>query len=120
METEDQLENSKNTEHLRPWQFKPGQSGNPGGRPKGSVSLKEYAKRYLMELSDEEKEEFMRGLNKDRIWEMAEGKAESKTDLTSDGKPIQIIVPAEVAQSFNLDAESNPETEGVHTQQEKV
>lgn len=28
------------TEHLKPWQFKPGQSGNPSGRPKRRV-LKE-------------------------------------------------------------------------------
>ena len=25
------------TEHLKPWQFQPGQSGNPGGRPKKRV-----------------------------------------------------------------------------------
>jgi len=30
-----------------PWRFKPGQIGNPGGRPKGSVSLKTTMKNAL-------------------------------------------------------------------------
>lgn len=78
-------------EALKPWQFKPGQSGNPSGRPKGAVSLKEYAKRMLQEMTEEEKLEFMRGLDKDKVWEMAEGKAQSNTDITSGGKPIPLF-----------------------------
>ena len=46
---EEQQKNSKNTD--RPWlkqyQFKPGQSGNPGGRPKGSVSIEAELRRRL-------------------------------------------------------------------------
>jgi hypothetical protein len=30
----------------KPWLFKKGQSGNPAGRPKGSVGLKTWAKEY--------------------------------------------------------------------------
>lgn len=59
----------------RPWLFKPGQSGNPSGRPKGSKSLKTFAKEYLLSLSDEEKMEFIKGMDKKDIWEMAEDKA---------------------------------------------
>lgn len=76
------------TEHLKAWQFQPGQSGNPSGRPKGAVSLKEYAKKMLHELDEEGRMEFMKGLDKKVIWEMAEGKPEGKTDITTGGNPI--------------------------------
>ncbi len=68
----------------RPWLFKPGQSGNPGGRPKGSKSLKTYAKEYLLSLSDEEKLEFMKGMDKKVIWEMAEDKAGQGVNISGE------------------------------------
>lgn len=80
-ETAEQPENRLGrAEHLRAWQFQPGISGNPNGRAKGSVSLKEFAKRHLQEMDEEEKLEFMRGINKDKIWEMAEGKAKQDVE----------------------------------------
>lgn len=79
-DTVEQSGNSK-TEHLKPWQFKPGQSGNPSGRPKGTVSLKEYARKYLQELPDEEKLTFMEGLPKDIVWKMAEGNPKNDVDF---------------------------------------
>lgn len=75
--------------HLKPWQFKKGQSGNPGGRPKGSVSLKTRARNMLESMTDEEAQEFFEGLDKKTIWEMAEGKAEAKTEMTIEApKPL--------------------------------
>ena len=78
-ETQEQKNNSY--EHLKPWQFKPGQSGNPGGRPKGTISLKTFAQKYIQELSDEEKLEFLRGIDKKIVWEMSEGKAKQDMDI---------------------------------------
>lgn len=66
--------------NLLPYQYKKGQSGNPSGRPKG-ISLKEYARNKLLTMTDEEREDFFNGLPKDKIWEMAEGKAEAKTEI---------------------------------------
>lgn len=67
-------------DHLKPWQFKPGQSGNPKGRKPGP-SLKEWSKTYLMSLTDEERMEFMTGIDKKVVWEMAEGKPDAHTTV---------------------------------------
>lgn len=85
---DEQLENSKVPKQLRAHVYKKGQCGNPDGRPKGSVSLKTYAKAMLEKMDDEQREEFFHGLPKQFIWEMAEGKAESKTDVTTNGKEL--------------------------------
>lgn len=94
----EQQENSKVPPQLKPYQYKKGQSGNPSGRPKG-ISMKEYAKLKLLSMTDDEREDFFNGLSKDIIWEMAEGKADTKTDVTSGGKPIPIL---------GLNVHSNP------------
>ncbi len=83
-ETDNHKENSK------PWLWKKGQSGNLAGRPKGKT-MKEWAKDYLSRMTDEERDEFMHGIPKDIIWKMCEGNPDTKTDVTSAGKPIPII-----------------------------
>ena len=105
-------------DRIKPWQFKPGTSGNPAGRPPGR-SLKDFAKAYLSGMTDEERIEFFEGLDKIDLWEMAEGKAETKTDITSKGQAI-LVVPGPVAQAFNVNPNTDAETGGVHTQQEAV
>jgi hypothetical protein len=84
-ESDKQLENSK------PWLWKKGQSGNLSGRPKGK-SMKEYARDYLASMTDDERQDFMEGIPKVDIWKLAEGNPETRTDITSDGKPL--ILPA--------------------------
>ncbi len=68
-------------DHLKPWQFQPGKSGNPGGRIPGTKSLKAFAKEYLLSLNDEEKLEYMKGMDKKAIWEMAEDKPKQGMDV---------------------------------------
>ena len=93
-ETAIQHENSKPEHHLKPWQFKPGQSGNPSGKPKGTVSLKTFAKQYIQDLTEKEKLEFMKGLDKRVIWEMAEGKP--KQDMEVTGEMVSKVIKLDV------------------------
>lgn len=83
--TQDQ-DKKQQGEWLKPWQFKPGVSGNPGGRVKGSKSLKVFAREYLESLNDEEKIEFMKGMDKIDIFKMAEGnpKQDNETKVSGD------------------------------------
>lgn len=85
MEEETEIQpNTSNADRIKPWQFQPGVSGNPGGKPKGTVSLKTYAKRLIQEMTDEEKMEFMKGIDKRTVWEMAEGKAKQDLDISGE------------------------------------
>ena len=90
---EEELENadkqSKNSRiaPLLPYQWKKGQSGNIMGRPKGKT-MKEYAKDFLSKMTDEERDEWLEGMEKHKIWEMSEGKPETKTDITTAGESL--------------------------------
>lgn len=82
--TEKQTDNK-----LKPWLWKKGQSGNIMGRPKGKT-MKEFARQYLERMTDEERDAWLQGLNKDVIWEMAEGKA--KQDVNVEGQITSKVI----------------------------
>ena len=84
-------ETDKQNENSKPWLWKKGQSGNLKGRPKG-VTMKEYAKQYLERMTDEERDEWLDGLNKEIIWKMAEGNPENKSDVKLDGEIIATVI----------------------------
>jgi hypothetical protein len=93
-------------EHLKPWQYKKGQSGNPTGRAKG-ISLKEYVKMKFATMTDDEREDFINGMDKVDLFKMAEGMPQTNTDITTGGKPFPIMKLNDVHRD-----NSNPEDKG--------
>lgn len=79
---------------LKPFQYKKGQSGNPGGRPVGAVSMKTYVKNKLLSMTDSEREEFLEGIDKKVLWEMAEDKAGQGVNVT--GEMVSKVVRLDV------------------------
>lgn len=87
---------TKTYDWLKPHQFAKGNPGGPG-RPKGPT-LKTWLRDRFAELSDEEREEFLKHIDPKTAWEMAEGKAESKS--TVDAK-IEHSVDPELKESID-------------------
>jgi hypothetical protein len=93
MEEKPQEQHKKQYDWLKGYQFVKGQSGNPGGRPKGAKSLKTFAREYLESLPDDEKVEFLKTLPSELVWKMAEGNPKQDTDVTSGGEAVnQVLV----------------------------
>lgn len=100
----------KRYDWLKPHQFKKGGEGGPG-RPKGQ-SLKEFAREFLMNLPDEDKIDYLSCMPEDLVWKMAEGMPETKTDITSGGKPIPIYGGQSVdIQGYNSNEKDIPAQE---------
>lgn len=112
MQQEDSKESQKNEDSHRSGinrnpdgTFKEGVSGNPGGRPRNS--LKSYVAKKLAEMSDSEKEEFLKTVSSEVIWKMGEGAPAQKvdTDLRVN-KPFD-----ELSENFGLQKNKTVEKE---------
>ncbi len=77
----EKAEKKQDRRKTNPNLFQPGVSGNPKGKPKGTFSLKTYAKKMLEEMPDDEKIAFLRGLPKEVVWKMAEGNPKQDTEV---------------------------------------
>lgn len=89
-ETENRIETDK------PWLFKKGQSGNPGGRPPGKT-LKQYTREMLAAMTDEERQTFLDGIPKIELFKMAEGNPHQSTGMSVKGS-----VKIEFANTFDV------------------
>ena len=75
--------------------FPPGVSGNPAGRPKGSISIKSAIKKRLEENPEELKEivEHFVKKNRELMWQMIEGRPQQQVDLGNKGElPFMINI----------------------------
>ena len=89
--------------------FLPGTAPGPG-RPKGSISMKEFARKFLMSMNDEQKIEFLNSLNPDVVWRMAEGNPAN--DMKIDGEVKHTLyLPSELLEKNDIPQISEGDSE---------
>ena|SRR3990167_7948053 len=90
------MESSKTSQKLErddKGRLLPGQESlNPNGRPKGSA-LKEYQAQRFRDMTDKEKDSFLKTVAPDVRWKMAEGNPQN--DLTTGGEKLSIDITDE-------------------------
>ncbi len=94
---------------INPYLFKKGVSGNPAGRPKGSISIKDKVRQYL-ENNPKDVEDIVKHFVKDNrelMWQMLEGRPSQGIGQAEDLEALQPLLV-----KF-LDAKDNGNTRGV-------
>ncbi len=80
-----QVENKPQRDELG--RLLPGNTANPHGRPKGQT-LKEYQAEKFRQMTDYEKEEWLKDVAKGERWRMSEGNPQTNVDQTTNGKEL--------------------------------
>ena len=95
-------------EWLREYQWKEGESGNPNGRPKGSISIKDLVRKHL-ETHPDDLIDFVKHFietNRELAWQMMEGRPYQ--DILSGGEKLPVpILNVFTNNSDNQDKEIN-------------
>ena len=89
---------------------KGGFGDNPENRNNGGRlpnPLKEYQRKKFEDMTDKQKDAFLKKVSNVDRWKMSEGNPDNNTDVTSGGKTI--VVPPQVASIIN-DPDTNGET----------
>lgn len=83
--------------------FKPGQSGNPAGKPKGTKNrdtlLKEERRRIFEERVSQDWEETIKKLRPEYVADQFMGKAPDKVEITGEIKTVNL--PSEKIEAIN-------------------
>ena len=110
----------KTEEKQKDWLFKKGQSGNPNGRPKGSVSIKDRIRQRLQENPDEFEnlvEFYLKDKKmRDLLWKMLEGLPKQQTEHSGN---IQVIFNCD-ERGFNPKLSTERISEGIDDVSQEV